>query len=124
MFEQKAHVCHNTFKFLCERLGLYLYAQMKKTISFEDRIAIWIQRLEIENTLCMIEEAYGVAESKISKIMKKFCRSIRIYLQWTFVSFPSATRFRTLGNEFEPIHAIPRIIGILIDLKFQISIYY
>ena len=46
---------------------------MKDEISIESRVVMSLQRLEIENTLCIIREAYGMAEIAISKIMSFFC---------------------------------------------------
>lgn len=43
------------------------------TISIESRVVMSLQRLEIENTLCIIREVYGMAEIAISKIMSFFC---------------------------------------------------
>ena len=72
MFKQRTRVCHNTFKFLCEKLGPYLQrknTQMRETISVESRIAMSLQRLGTGNTLCTVGEVYGVAESTISEIV-------------------------------------------------------
>jgi hypothetical protein len=61
MFKQRTRVCHNTFKFLCERLGPYLQNKntcMRETV--ESRIAMSIQRFGIINTLCNVGDVYGV----------------------------------------------------------------
>ena len=114
MFKQRTRVCHNTFKFLCERLGPYLQkknTRMRETISVESRIAMSLQRLGTGNTLCTVGEVYGVAESTISEIVRIFCKLVRVHLQGTFVQFPSPARFRVLAQEFEALHGIPHIIG-------------
>ena len=43
--------------------------------------------------------------------MRKFCTSVRNYLQHAFVHFPSLARFRILAQEFEALHEILHIIG-------------
>ena len=54
---------------------------MKDEISIESRVVMSLQRLEIENTLCIIREVYGMAEIAISKIMSFFlCRLVRVHL--------------------------------------------
>ena len=65
MFKQRTRVCHNTFMFICERLGLYLQRKnthMRETISVESRIAMLLQRLRTGNTLCIVGEVYWVAK--------------------------------------------------------------
>ena len=68
MFKQRTHVCHNIFKFLCERLGPYLQkknTRMRETILVESKIAMSLQRLGTGNILCIVGKVYGMAESKI-----------------------------------------------------------
>ena len=107
MFKQRTHVCHNTFKFLCERLGPYLQkknAHMRKTISIENIIAMSLQRLGTRSTLCVVGEVYGVAESTISEIVRIFYKLVRVHLQGTFVQFSNPARFRVLTQEVEALH--------------------
>lgn len=62
-----------------------------------------------------------MAKSAISKIMKKNCRVIRVYLEQTFVHFPIATRFKVLAcQEFEALHGNPHIIGIINGFHIRI----
>ena len=70
-----------------------------------------LQRPRTKNTLCTVGEVYGVAKSTILKIIRNFCRLIRVHLQGTFVQFSSPTRFRISAQEFEALHGIPYIIG-------------
>jgi hypothetical protein len=59
MFKRKTRVCHNTFKFLCQRLGSYLQKKnihMKETNSVESIFATSSQRLGTGNTLCIVGE--------------------------------------------------------------------
>ena len=84
---------------------------MRETISVESRIAMSLQRLRTENTLCTVGEVYGVAESTITNIVRIFCKLVRVHLQGTFVQFPNPARFRVLAKEFEALHGIPYIIG-------------
>ena len=66
MFKQRTRVYHNIFKFLCERLGMYLHRKnthMRKTIEIEIRVAMSLQRLGTRTT---ITEVYEVAEDIIS----------------------------------------------------------
>ena len=115
MFNQRASVCYNTFKFICKRLGSYLQrknTQMRETNSVESRIATSLQRLGIVNTLCTVGEVYIWGGRKYNFIIVQiFCRSVRVHLQRTFVQFSSPARFRVLVQEFEALHGIPRIIG-------------
>ena len=59
----------------------------------------------------MIGEVYGVAESKISKIIKRFCRMVRLYLQKIFIQTPNKNKLRILAKGFKRLHDIPYIIG-------------
>ena len=73
MFKQKVCICYNTFKFLCEKLGLYLQRKnthKRNTISIERRIAMSLQRIGTGNTLCTIGLVYGVVESIILGIIE------------------------------------------------------
>ena len=75
MFRQRTHVSHNTFKFLCKRLGSHLQRKnthMREKILVESRIPMSLQRVGTRNTLCTLGEVYGVAESTISKIIRIF----------------------------------------------------
>ena len=57
MYKQKTRVCHDTFKFLGERLGPYLQrknTQLGETILVESRVAMSLQRLGTGNTLCIV----------------------------------------------------------------------
>ena len=113
MFKQITRVCHTTFKFLCERLSLYLQknnTRMKVTNSDESTIATSLQKLGAGNTLCIVGDVYGVAESTISEIGRIFYKLVRVHLQGTFVQFPSPTRFRILAQKFEVLHEILYII--------------
>ena len=51
-----------------------------------------------------------MAESTLSKIVRSFCRLERVYVQCTLVQFPSPLWFRSLAQEFEALHEIPRIV--------------
>lgn len=84
---------------------------MRETISVENRIAMSLQKLGTGNTLCTVGEVYGMAENTILKIVRNFCRLVRVHLQGTFVQFPSPTQFRVLAQEFETLHGILHIIG-------------
>ena len=65
MFKQRAHVSHNSFKFIFyERF--YMYAQTKNicmivAILIENKVAMSLQRLQTPQTLSI----YGVAQNKI-----------------------------------------------------------
>ena len=85
MFKQRSHVCHNTFKFLCERLGPY--TRMRETILVESIIAMSLQRLGTGNTLCNVGEVYGVAESIISEIVRIFCKLVRVICKGLLCNF-------------------------------------
>ena len=52
-----------------------------------------------------------MVESTISKIVRNFCRLVRMHLQGIFIQFPSPARFKVLAQEFEALHGIPHIIG-------------
>ena len=47
---------------------------MREIISVESRIAMLLQRLGTGNTLYIVCEVYGVAESTISEIVRIFCK--------------------------------------------------
>ena len=114
MLKQRTFVYHNTFKFICERLGMYLHrnnTRMRETILVENRITMSLQRLGTKNTLCTIGEVNGVAESTLLEIIRNFYRLVRVHLLGTFIQFPSPAWFRVLAQEFEAFYGIPHIIG-------------
>jgi hypothetical protein len=94
MFKQITHLSHNTFKFLCERLGPHLHmktTRMREAISIENRVVMLLRRLGTKNGLFIVGEVYGVAKSTISKIVRTFCRLVRFHLQPVLVQFSSPT---------------------------------
>ena len=124
MFKQRTCVCHNTFKFIWERLGPYLQKKnthMRETISVESRIAMSLQRLGTGNTLYTVGEVYGMAENIILEVIRIFCKLVRVHLQGIFVQFLSLAWFGVLAQEFEALHGILHII-VAID-GFHISIF-
>ena len=60
---------------------------MKETISVESKVAISLQSLGTPNTLCYVEEVYGVVESTIPKLLTKFYRLVRVHLQQYFIQY-------------------------------------
>ena len=63
-FKQRTRVSHNTFKFLCARLGPYLQRKntsMREAISSESKVAISLQMLGTRRCV-PLEDVYGVAE--------------------------------------------------------------
>jgi hypothetical protein len=54
---------------------------MRKNISMEIKIAMALAKLGNENSLQMCGEAYGIAKSMTSIIVRKFCVAIRNHIE-------------------------------------------
>jgi hypothetical protein len=77
-FRKRTRVTYNTFRFLCERLGPYLKknTQFRVTVLVQDRIAMSLHQLGSGDELQTIGDLYGVHKSKISIIVRDFCRAV------------------------------------------------
>ena len=95
---------------------------MRKAISIESRVAMSFESLGTRNMLCNVGVLYGVAKSTSSKIMRFFCRLVRVHLQCTLVQFPSPIWFRVLAQEFVAFHGISHIIRAIDGSHIQILI--
>ena len=49
-------------------------------------------------------------ESIISKIVRNFCRLVKVYLQCIFMQFTSLAMFKILTQELKALYGIPYII--------------
>lgn len=113
MFKERTRVSHATFRFLCEKLGPFFKKQhtnFRRPISVEERVAMSLARLGTGDGLRMVGEVYGVAECTISRIVREFCKMVRLHLQKIFIQVPNENKFRVLAKEFERLHNIPYII--------------
>ncbi len=45
--------------------------------------------------------------------MRKFCHMVRLHLQKLFVQFSNEPQFKVLSKDFEALHGIMHIIGII-----------
>ena len=105
---------HNTFGFLCERLGPYLKkqnTQFRVTVPVQDMIAISLHRLESGDGLQTICDLYGVHKSTLSIVARESFRAVRKQLQPIFVQTPSESQFRVFSLKFEKLYGIPYSIG-------------
>jgi hypothetical protein len=99
-FRKRTRVAHNTFRFLCERLGPYLKnknTQFRVTVPVQDRIAMSLHRLGSGDGLQTIGDLYGVHKNTLSIVVREFCRAVRKHLQPVFVQTPSESQFRVLA---------------------------
>ena len=76
----------------------------------ESRVVMSLQRLGIGNSFCTMREVYGMDESIISKIVRNFCRLVKVYLQCIFMQFTSLAMFKILTQELKALCGIPYII--------------
>ena len=69
---------HNTFTFLCERLGPYLKKkyQFSITVPVQDRIAMSLHRLGSGDGLQTIGDLYGVHKNTLSIVVREFCKTV------------------------------------------------
>jgi hypothetical protein len=114
MFRERTRVSHATFQYLCEELGPFLRKQdtnYRNSITVERRVAMSLVRLGSGNGLQIVGDLFGVAKSTVSKIVRDFCRMVRLHLQKKFVTFPSEYKFRELAKDFEALHGIPYVVG-------------
>jgi hypothetical protein len=113
-FKERTRVKFATFKFVSEKLGLFLHKKntpMRNAISVETRIAISLSRLGTGNGQLLIGDLYGVVESTVSIIVREFCKAVRQHLQRILVQMPSESQFRILAKEFEALHGIMYVVG-------------
>ena len=89
-FRKRTRVTHNTFRFLCERLGPYLNkknTRFRVTVPVQDRIAMSLHRLGSGDGLQTIGDLYKVHKSTLSIVVREFCRAVRKHLQPVFIYF-------------------------------------
>jgi hypothetical protein len=70
-----------------------------------------LAKLGTGDGLHMVGEVYGVAECTISRIVKEFCKMVRLHLQKIFIQTPNENKLRILAKDFERLHNIPYTIG-------------
>ena len=87
------------------------HTNFKRPIFVEETIAMSLARLGTGYGLRMVGEVYGVAECTILRIVREFCKMVRLHLQKIFIQVPNENKFRILAKEFERLHNIPKIIG-------------
>jgi hypothetical protein len=112
-FRKRTRVTHNTFRFLCERLGPYLKknTQFRVKVPVQDRIAMSLHRLGSGDGLQTIGDLYGVHKSTLSIVVREFCKTVRKHLQLVFVQTTSESQFKILASRFEKLYDISYIIG-------------
>ena len=116
MFRERTRVSHGTFKYLCEELGPLLKkndTNYRNCITVERRVAMSLMRLGSGNGLQIVGDLFGVAKSTVSVIVEDFCRMVRLHLQKKFVTFPNEYKFRELAKDFEALHGIPYVVGVI-----------
>ena len=97
MFKERTRVSHATFRFLCEKLGSFFkkkHTNFRRPISVEERVAMSLARLGIGDGMRMVGEVYWVAECTISRIVREFCKIVRLHLQKIFIQVPNENKFR------------------------------
>lgn len=62
---------------------------MRRPISVQERVAISLARLGTLGGLSVVGEVYGVPECTISKIIREFCKIMRLHLQKIFIQIPN-----------------------------------
>ena len=53
-----------------------------------------LARLGIGDGMRMVGEVYWVAECTISRIVREFCKIVRLHLQKIFIQVPNENKFR------------------------------
>ena len=112
LLKQRTYVSHNTFKFLCERIGPYF--QKKSTCireATETRVAMSLQRFGTQNMMYIVRKVYGMAKGIILEVMRDFCILVRIHFQSFFMQFPTHAPCRILAQEFYALHRIFYVMG-------------
>ena len=86
---------------------------MREAILIVSRVAMSLQRFGIGNVFYTMREVYGMVKSAISKIVRNFCRLVKVHLQCTFMQFPNLAQFRVLTQELKALYRIPHMIVII-----------
>ncbi len=108
------------FVFLCEKLGPTYKRRIhiwKITFSIKSRVVVLLQKLGVGNMFHSVGEIYGMVESLISIIVRKFCKLMKVQL---YVQFWNESWFQVMANEFETLHRILDIIGVVNGLHISI----
>jgi hypothetical protein len=82
-FRKRQRVTYTTFRFLCERLGLYLKKEdirFRVMVPVQEIITMSLHRLGSGDGLQTIGDLYGVHKNTLSIIMREFYRAVRKYL--------------------------------------------
>ena len=114
MFQDRLRVNKQTFFFLCQFLEPYIQkknTQMTRSIDVETRVAVTLARLATGNTLSMIGDLYGTAESTVSVIVRECCKAIKDHLLPIVIEKLTSENMKRRATEFESLQGIPYIIG-------------
>ena len=114
MFRDRMRVNKEVFLFLCETLGPSIKKNdtaMTASIDVETRVAVTLARLATGNTLSMIGDLYGIAESTASVIVRECCKAIKDQLLPIVVEKMNPEKMKRISTEFEAIRGIPYVIG-------------
>ena len=114
MFRDRLRVNKESFFFLCQFLEPHIKkknTQMTKSIDVQTRVAVTLSRLATGNTLSMIGDLYGIAQSTTSIIVRECCKAIKKHLLPRVIEKLSPQNMKTRAAEFESLQGIPYIIG-------------
>ena len=114
MFQDRMRVNKDTFSFLCETLGPNIKkfdTPMTANVDVETRVVVVLVMLATCNTLSMIGDLYGIAESTASVIVRECCKAIKEQLLSIVIEKMNPEKMKTISTEFEAIRGIPYVIG-------------
>ena len=103
------------FKHLCQQLAPFLQKQvtnMRKPVDVEKQKAVTLSYLSDEGRYRKVANAFGIAKSTVSLIVRRVCKVISIVLGPKYIKLPTTEdAVREAVDKFNEKHGFPQCIG-------------
>ena len=105
-----------TFEYLCATLAPMLQRQdtvMRSAIPVQVKVAVAISRLATGNSMQSLADLYRIGLSSSQLAVSQFCLAMKSLLLKKFIRWPSTAVMDKLAEEFQGIHQIPYVVGVV-----------
>ena len=115
-FKGRMRIDVSTFEYLCNTLASDLQRQdtsMRLAIPVQVKVAVSISRLATGNYMQCIADLYRIGLSSSQLAVSQFCSAIKKTFLAKFISWPSPSIMERYAQEFEDLHDIPYVVGVV-----------
>jgi hypothetical protein len=105
-----------TFEYLCTTLAPMLLRQdtnMRSAIPVHVKVAVAISRLATCNSMQSLADLYMIGLFSSQLAVSQFCLAMKFLLLKRFIRWPSTAVMDKLAEEFQEIHQIPYVVGVV-----------